>query len=149
MYKLISLNLQFRMKRYDTEHPMDTKPVANKIVHVQREREEGHKTCELTDGFPIPKPRRYLFSTSLFPSILKLIPEHPMALISKYTTWNNACQTHRAYNPYWPEIHMEPTKYFIAPHKRIRNRNITLTELTTTQTNDKTTQTVQTNDSQQ
>ncbi|KAL5502645.1 hypothetical protein EMCRGX_G009450 [Ephydatia muelleri] len=33
------------MKRYDTEHPMDTKLVVNKIVHMQKEREEGHKTC--------------------------------------------------------------------------------------------------------
>ena len=36
---------------------------------------------------------------------------------------------------------MDPTEYFITPQKRVRN--VTLTELTITQTNDKSTQTVQ------
>ena len=122
---------------------MEKEPVAYKILHVQREQ-EGHKKCPLIDGCPIPKPRRYLFSSSFFPPIPKPIPEHPMALISKNTTRNKACQTPRTYNPHWPEIHMDPTEYLITPKKR--TRNITLMELTTTQTNDKTTQTVQTKD---
>ena len=108
---------------------------------VLQEQEEWHKICALTDRYHFPKPRPCQFSISLFPAIPRQIPKHPTALISKNMTRNKACQTHRAYNARWPEVHMDPTEYFITPQKCIRN--VTLTELTIIQTNDKSTQTVQ------
>ena len=56
-----------------------------KILHrcedAQKEQEEWHKICALTDRCHIPKP--CLFSISLFPTIPRHIHEHPVALISK------------------------------------------------------------------
>ena len=76
----------------------------------------------------------YSHATSLCCPTPKPIPEHSMALISKNTTRNKACQTHRAYDPYWPETHMN-----------ISFCHTNACMLTTTQTNDKTTKAVQTN----
>ena len=112
------LNLQFRRKRSNTEPPVGKEPVAYKILHMNRKREEWHKKCALRDGCPIQTIPILNF---LFPPIPKPIPEHPTTLISKTTTRNKACQTHRAYNEYWPETHMDPTEYFITSHKRIQN----------------------------
>ena len=111
---------------------MDKKPLACKILHrcedAHKEQKEWHKKCALTDWCHIPKPRPCLFSISLFPTIIpKQIPEHPTALISKNTTRNKACQTHRAYNSCWPEAHMDPTEYLITLQKRVRNVTLLLT----------------------
>ena len=46
---------------------MGKEPVAYKFLRMQREWEEWHKKCALIDGCSIPKPRRYLFSSSSHP----------------------------------------------------------------------------------